>query len=33
MREKLRKLLDNKSIKDIPLIYVVRILIALEEEE
>ena len=33
MREKLRKLLDNENIKDIPIIYVVRILIALEEEE
>ena len=31
MKEKLRKLLDNESIKDIPIIYVVRILIALEE--
>ena len=30
MREKLEKLLKDKSIKDIPIIYVVRILIALE---
>jgi len=30
MREKLEKLLKDESIKDIPIIYVVRILIALE---
>lgn len=31
MREKLEKLLKDESIKDIPIIYVVRILIALPE--
>lgn len=33
MREKLEKLLKDESIKDIPIIYVVRILIALESND
>lgn len=32
MKERIRKLLKNESIKDIPIIYIVRVLLALEEE-
>jgi len=33
MRDKLRKLLEKEDLKDIPIIYIVRVLIALEEDD
>ena len=33
MRDKLKKLLEKEDLKDIPVIYIVRVLIALEEDD
>ena len=33
MRDKLKNLLEKEDLKDIPVIYIVRVLIALEEND